>query len=48
VRFLGSYPRHRWSAAAGDGPTPAPAGLADGDFADAASWLARIRAGELS
>ena len=47
VRFLGSYPRHRWSAAAG-APTPAPAGLSDLDFADAAAWLARIRAGELS
>ncbi|GAA2634075.1 prephenate dehydratase [Dactylosporangium fulvum] len=44
VRFLGSYPR----AARGDAPPrPAP-GLADDDFADAAAWLARLRAGELA
>ncbi|MEV6927483.1 prephenate dehydratase [Dactylosporangium sp. NPDC051485] len=44
VRFLGSYPR----AANGD-PPPRPApGLADEDFADAAAWLARLRAGETS
>ncbi|MGI5246173.1 prephenate dehydratase [Dactylosporangium sp. CA-139066] len=44
VRFLGSYPR----AAQGD-PPPRPApGLADVDFADAAAWLARLRAGETS
>ena len=46
VRFLGSYPRHRWTTA--DRPVPAPAGLADADYADAAAWLARLRAGELS
>jgi prephenate dehydratase len=46
VRFLGSYPRHRWAAAAGD--RPAPAGRSDVDFADAAAWLARVRAGELT
>jgi prephenate dehydratase len=44
VRFLGSYARHRWSPVAGD-PVPAPAGLSDADFADAAAWLARLRAG---
>ncbi len=48
VRFLGSYPRHRWSPAANDRPVPAPAGLSDADYADAAAWLARLRAGELS
>ncbi|MEU3456648.1 prephenate dehydratase [Micromonospora sp. NPDC006766] len=48
VRFLGSYPRHRWSPAASDRPVPAPAGLSDADYADAAAWLARLRAGELS
>jgi prephenate dehydratase len=48
VRFLGSYPRHRWSPAAGERPVPAPAGLADVDYADAAAWLARVRAGELT
>jgi prephenate dehydratase len=48
VRFLGSYPRHRWSPAAGDRPVPAPAGQTDADFADAAAWLAKVRAGELS
>ncbi|AEB47899.1 MULTISPECIES: prephenate dehydratase [Micromonospora] len=48
VRFLGSYPRHRWSGAEGEQPVPAPAGLSDADYADAAAWLARLRAGELS
>jgi len=46
VRFLGSYPRHRWSAAAPDAPVRSPRGLSDRDFADSAAWLARIRAGE--
>jgi prephenate dehydratase len=41
VRFLGSYPRE-------DGtPTPLPAGRDDGSFADAATWLARVRGGEV-
>jgi prephenate dehydratase len=44
VRFLGSYPRHR-SARAEEAPAPAPPGLSDADFAEAADWLARIRAG---
>lgn len=44
VTFLGSYPRHRWS---GGTPVPAPPGQSDADFADAAAWLARVRAGEL-
>jgi prephenate dehydratase len=48
VRFLGSYPRHRWSSAAGERPTPSPTGLSDADFADSAAWLTRMRAGELS
>jgi prephenate dehydratase len=47
VRFLGSYPRHRWAAAAGDRPPPTPAGRSDVDYADAAAWLARLRAGEI-
>jgi prephenate dehydratase len=47
VRFLGSYPRHRWTTAAGERPVPAPAGLSDVDYADAAAWLARLRAGEI-
>ena len=47
VRFLGSYPRHRWDAAA-DRPAPVPPGLSDADYADAAAWLARLRAGEPS
>ncbi|TDB82878.1 ACT domain-containing protein, partial [Micromonospora fluostatini] len=47
VRFLGSYPRHRWATpTAGDRPVPAPAGLSDSDYADAAAWLARLRRGE--
>ncbi|MCG5435048.1 prephenate dehydratase [Micromonospora foliorum] len=48
VRFLGSYPRHRWAEAAGQRPVPAPAGLSDVDYADAAAWLARLRTGELT
>ena len=48
VRFLGSYPRHRWSTAAGDQQTPVPPGLTDADYADAAAWVARLRSGELS
>ncbi len=47
VRFLGSYPRHRWTGAEGEQPVPAPAGLSDVDYADAAAWLADLRAGEL-
>ncbi len=43
VRFLGSYPR-----AVPDGQAQAPQGTADADFADAAAWLARIRAGNLA
>jgi prephenate dehydratase len=45
VRFLGSYQRHRWSAAADELPVPAPAGLSDADFADSNAWLARLRTG---
>jgi prephenate dehydratase len=48
VRFLGSYPRHRPGGGAGDRPAPAPAGQSDADFADAAAWLARLRAGDLT
>lgn len=48
VRFLGSYPRHRWSPTVNGRPVPAPAGLSDADYADAGAWLARLRAGELS
>ncbi|MGC5285642.1 prephenate dehydratase [Micromonospora sp. DT231] len=48
VRFLGSYPRHRWAEAAADRPVPAPAGLSDADYVDAAAWLARLRTGELT
>ncbi|MCW6003008.1 prephenate dehydratase [Micromonospora sp. CPCC 205371] len=46
VRFLGSYPRHRWMSES-DRPVPAPAGLSDVDYADAADWLTRIRSGDL-
>ncbi|BCJ59507.1 prephenate dehydratase [Micromonospora endophytica] len=48
LRFLGSYPRHRWSPTTGERPVSAPAGLSDADYADAAAWLARLRAGDLS
>lgn len=47
VRFLGSYPRHRGPAMDIDHPAIAPPGLSDTDFADAAAWLAQIRAGDL-
>jgi prephenate dehydratase len=46
VRFLGSYPRHRWASAAGERPVPSPAGLSDADFADSAAWLSRLRTGD--
>ncbi|MEV4714602.1 prephenate dehydratase [Micromonospora sp. NPDC049374] len=48
VRFLGSYPRHRWDGSARERPVTAPAGLSDADYTDAAAWLARLRAGELT
>ncbi|MFG1607033.1 prephenate dehydratase [Actinoplanes sp. NPDC049265] len=44
VRFLGSYPRHRWSSAAAAEPLPTTAGLTDTDFADSAAWLSQLRA----
>ncbi|MGW4464393.1 prephenate dehydratase [Micromonospora sp. NPDC004704] len=47
VRFLGSYPRHRWGVAPHEPPVPAPPGLSDADYADATAWLTRLRAGEL-
>lgn len=49
VRFLGSYPRHRpVGLAPEEPPVPAPPGLTDRDYAEAAQWLARIRAGDLT
>jgi prephenate dehydratase len=48
VRFLGSYPRHRWSKAAAAEPAPSQPGLTNADFADSAAWLARVRSGEPS
>jgi len=39
LRFLGSYPR------ADRVPTQIKRGTADADFAEAAEWLAKIRAG---
>ncbi len=45
VRFLGSYPRHRWSKTAADEPAPSQPGLTDADFADSAAWLAALRGG---
>ncbi|RSM50383.1 prephenate dehydratase [Actinoplanes sp. ATCC 53533] len=45
VRFLGSYPRHRWSRAAAEEPAPSQPGLTNADFADSAAWLARLRSG---
>src|SRR4051794_1436670 len=46
VRFLGSYPRHHWTAGIREAPVPSPPGLSDADFADSSAWLAQIRAGE--
>jgi prephenate dehydratase len=46
VRFLGSYPRHRWSKAAQDTPLPSHPGLTNADFEDSAAWLTRLRNGE--
>ncbi|MGH3681267.1 MAG: prephenate dehydratase, partial [Natronosporangium sp.] len=49
LRFLGSYPRHRPPGTAGaEGPVPAPPGLSDPDYAEAAAWLDRVRNGTLS
>ena len=44
VRFLGSYPR----AGGGEQVVPPPPGTADVNYAEAAAWLARLRAGELA
>jgi prephenate dehydratase len=43
VRYLGSYPKHRLQP---EQPVAAPPGLSDGDFADSAGWLARLRNGD--
>jgi prephenate dehydratase len=45
VRYLGSYPR-AGAALSGGPPVPPPPGTSDADFAAAAEWLARLRAGE--
>jgi prephenate dehydratase len=48
VRFFGSYPRATSSASfAPEETRSAPTGTSDADFADAAAWLAQIRAGTL-
>ena len=48
VRFLGSYPRAaKLTSAPQEEPGSAPPGVSDADFADAAAWLSRIRAGSL-
>ncbi|MFI5495523.1 prephenate dehydratase [Actinoplanes sp. NPDC051859] len=46
VRFLGSYPRHRWSPHSQAEPAVSRPGLTNADFADSAAWLARLRTGE--
>ncbi|GAA2578357.1 prephenate dehydratase [Winogradskya consettensis] len=46
VRFLGSYPKHRWSKKAREEPLPSQPGLTNTDFADSAAWLTRLRSGE--
>ena len=45
VRFLGSYPRHRWAPDL-DHPVPAPAGLSDVAFAASAAWVDPLRHGD--
>lgn len=47
VRFLGSYARHRWTGQERE-PATTPAGQSDVDYADAAAWLRRLRAGDIS
>ena len=44
LRFLGSYPRHRFSGGEGAEPVVVP-GLTDADYAEAARWLDGLRAG---
>lgn len=46
LRFLGSYPRVTVGLGDAEQPVPAPAGLSDADFADAAAWIARLRDGQ--
>jgi prephenate dehydratase len=45
VRFLGSYPRAGVNGHT-EPPVPPPPGSSDAEFAAAAAWLARVRAGE--
>jgi prephenate dehydratase len=45
VKFLGSYPRARHPGEATT-PATAPLGTSDNDFAESATWLARLRAGQ--
>ncbi|MFV2017415.1 prephenate dehydratase [Micromonospora sp. LOL_023] len=47
VRFLGSYPRHDWPPAGGGRAGGDQADRRDDDYAQAAAWLARVRAGRL-
>lgn len=44
VRYLGSYPRSG-AHPGGEAPVPPPPGTSDADFAAAARWLGRLRAG---
>lgn len=45
LRYLGSYPRVTAGLGAEESPVPAPDGLSDGDFAEAAAWISRLRDG---
>lgn len=47
VRFLGSYPRAMGPGTPAERPVAPPPGLSDVDYAEAAGWLARLRAGHL-
>lgn len=47
VRFLGSYPRNTAGDDGAGRPLTAPPGTSDADFAASATWLARLRSGDL-
>lgn len=46
VRFLGSYPRHQWTAAAA-ATAGTDRGRPDAEYADATAWLNQLRSGDV-
>lgn len=48
VRFLGSYPRHQWTAQAADPAAGADRGRPDAEYADASAWLNQLRSGDVT